>query len=142
MANYRYQKKYTSPTGFKVIQLRSDGNRTVSENKPDYLLFLQEGNTPEVIAYIPPVELTLDELKVSKIQMLKSSTSNAIFKAYPQYKVNNVALGGIVGYDESLATEMRAFINEKKGICDATEALILAATTKEELDAIIINFEM
>ena len=139
MARHTYIHKHTSPTEFNVIQVRADGNRPVSKDKPDYLDFLKEGNTPEVIPYVAPIEPTLEELKASKIAMLKFETSNAIFTAYPQYKVNNVTLGGINGYDEAYAEEIRSYINEKKSLCDEKEALILAATSKEELEIIDIN---
>lgn len=136
MANYIYQHQYTSPTDFNVIQVRADGNRKVSKDKPDYLDFLSEGNTPEVIEWVAPIEPTLEELKASKIRMLKMNAQMFIEKEYPQFKQRSAALGV---YDEAYKTTMVAFIKAKKADVDALEVHILASTSKEELDGIIIE---
>ena len=136
MASHIYKKQYTSPTEFNVIQVRADGNRTVSKDKPDYLLFLQEGNTPEVIPYVAPVEPTLEELKVSKISMLKDIGRNVIENKCPPFKQRNVGMGR---YSAEKSQEIISYIDAKNSEIDAIEAAIIAATSKEEVELININ---
>ncbi|MFA6281678.1 MAG: hypothetical protein WCY05_04150 [Candidatus Omnitrophota bacterium] len=139
MSKYTYKKKYTSETAYQIIQLRSDRNRQVDEYHADYLLFLQEGNTPELIPYVAPIEPTLEDLKSSKISMLKMNAQMFIEKQYPQFKQRSAALGV---YDETYKNEIVNFIKAKKTIVDALELQIQQAATKEELDAININIEL
>ena len=136
MANHIYKKQYTSPTEFNVIQVRADGNRIVSNDKPDYLLFLQEGNTPEVIPYVALVEPTLEEVKASKISMLKMQAKNVIENKYPPFKQRNAALGR---YSDEKKLEIISYLDIKTAEIDAIEAAILAATSKEEVESININ---
>ena len=136
MSKYTYQKKYTSPTEYKIIQLRSDKNRTVSEDHADYLLYLLEGNQPEVIAYVPPVEPTLEEMKASKIAMLKMNMRMHIESVYPDYKQRSAALGV---YGEEKRQEIAAFLSAKITIVNDLEAQIIAATSKGDLEIIEIT---
>jgi hypothetical protein len=139
MANYIYQHQYTSPTEFNVIQVRTDRNRKVSKDKPDYLDFLVEGNTPEVIPYVAPVPPSLEELKASKIATLKMQGRMTIEAKYPIIKQID-ALGGVKG--EDVRIEVLTYLQTKISEIDAIEAAIVATTSKEEVELIDINIEL
>jgi hypothetical protein len=67
-----YRKRYTDANGNFIIEERAPTGRTrrIAPNQPDYLRWLDAGNEPELVAYVPPVPPTpptLEEAKASKL---------------------------------------------------------------------------
>jgi len=139
MSNHIYKWKYTSETEYKIIQIRKLRNRPVSEDHGDYLLFLEEGNTPEVIPYVAPVPPSLEELKTSKIAMLKMQAKIEIEKVYPDFKQRSAALGI---YEQEYVDLMIETIKTTKFEVDKLEEQINKAGSTEELDKITFNFSL
>ena len=67
----KYIHKYISESDFIIIQDYENGfQREVSKERPAYLQWLSEGNSPEDIAYVPPVLPDLAIYKQQKKEML------------------------------------------------------------------------
>ena len=52
---HTYKKQMTSAEGdYVIVYIWPQGQKIVSETKPTYVEWLAEGNTPDVIPYVPP----------------------------------------------------------------------------------------
>jgi hypothetical protein len=76
-----YRKRYTDANGNFVIEERAPTGRTrrIASNQPDYLRWLDAGNEPEVVAYVPPTPPTpptLEEAKASKLAEIADARYN------------------------------------------------------------------
>lgn len=74
-----FKRIYISGTDYKIRQYRDDGTiRFVDEDHGGYLRWLAAGNTPEEVAFIPPVvpddndPTLLKQAKREKIQEIRS----------------------------------------------------------------------
>jgi hypothetical protein len=80
-----YKKHQNSDmTTFGIIQYRDDGyTRKVSEDHQLYNEWIQQGNVPEIIPYIPPATPELDELKDQKKYELDRDYNLIMGNVYP-----------------------------------------------------------
>ncbi len=63
----KYIHRFISENDFVIVQVYDNGyERQVPASRPDYQLWLSEGNTPEVTSYIAPELPSLEDYKSQK----------------------------------------------------------------------------
>jgi len=96
-----FKKHFTDKEGsFKVgYYYNSEFQKYVNSDKPLYLEWLSDGNTPEEIAYVPPTPLTQEQLTNNAIttatQIAKTTFQNRTWEASSEYTALQTEVIGI-----------------------------------------------
>ena len=76
---HTYKKRYTDSEGsYEIIQIREgEDDRIVSELHYDYLDFIEAGNSPEIVEFVPDPEPTLEQVKEAKREEIRNKRKQA-----------------------------------------------------------------
>lgn len=86
---HTYKKRYINESGdYEIIQVRdNDDDRVISEFHYDYVAYIQSGNEPEIIEYVPDPVPSLEDAKSNKREEIKNKrreqeNSGTLWKGY------------------------------------------------------------
>ena len=68
--------------GYQVWYVSDECTKQVNKDKPDYLTWIADGNTPEVIPYVAPTPIPLETLRQQAIDLSVTRRSAALASGF------------------------------------------------------------
>jgi len=147
-----FKKIYISETEYKIKQYRDDGTeRFVDEDHAGYLRWLAAGNTPEEVAYVPPVvpadddPVLLTRAKRTKMSLIRSKFMTLVEDTYDPVEIairnmkaiDNLSQSKTVGAKfTSMVADLDTYITWRNNLIQAVRACTLVS----QVEAIEVTY--
>lgn len=78
-----YQHRETDAVhNYNVWYVSEDCTKQVNKDKPDYITWIADGNTPEVIPYVAPTPIPLETLRLQAIDLSVTRRATALASGF------------------------------------------------------------
>ena len=147
-----FKKIWISETAYKIRQYRDDGtDRWVDEDHAGYLRWLAAGNTPEEVAYVPPVvpadddPTLLKQAKREKIALIRSTFLELVEENYDPVEISirnmkaidNLSQSKAVGAKfTNMVADLDTYITWRNNLIQAVRACTLVS----QVEAIEVTY--
>jgi len=147
-----FKKIWISETAYKIRQYRDDGaDRWVDEDHAGYLRWLAAGNTPEEVAYVPPVvpadddPTLLKQAKREKIALIRSTFLELVKENYDPVEISirnmkaidNLSQSKAVGAKfTNMVADLDTYITWRNNLIQAVRACTLVS----QVEAIEVTY--